>query len=43
MEEGFESEDYRAWDKAKQQKRAKNREDSAQMLRDAATDTVYGL
>ena len=35
MEEGFESEDYRAWDKAKQQKRAKNREDSAQMLRDA--------
>lgn len=35
MEEGFESEDYRAWDKMKQEKRAKNREDSAQMLRDA--------
>ncbi len=32
MTEGFESEDYRAWDKAKQEKRASNREQSALIL-----------
>jgi hypothetical protein len=35
MEEGFDSEDWRAWDKAKQEKRAKNRDDSARLLREA--------
>ena len=35
MEECFESEDYRAWDKMKQEKRAKNREDSARLLQEA--------
>lgn len=34
MEQGLESEDYRAWDKAKQKKRANNREDSARILRE---------
>lgn len=38
MDEGFESEDYRAWNKMKQEKRAKNREDSARMLRESGFD-----
>jgi len=32
MEQGLESEDYRAWDKAKQEKRADNRAQSASIL-----------
>lgn len=40
MEQGLESEDYRAWDKMKQENRAKNREDSAHMLSDAGVRFV---
>ena len=34
IDTGLDSEDYREWNKSKQEKRAKNRDDSAKILQD---------